>query len=110
MEVSKSLTLSKEYKKKSDPNGKFDYWQHWLNARYSVFNDEPKVANKHYKKAFNEAVYRVGPAQKELLTEALATAAIQGKNGDQALLKKLKSMAVLLNLDLPNALARDEFF
>jgi ankyrin repeat protein len=103
-----NLGLAKKQRKKIDPDGKFDYWQHWLNARYAIFIDDPKAANKYYKKAFNEALYRVGPAQKELINEALATAAIQGKNGDQAFLKKLKSMAVLLGISLPNALSKDE--
>ena len=103
-----NLALAKKHRTKIDPDGKFDYWQHWLNARYAIFIDDAKAANKYYKKAFNEALYRVGPAQKELLNEALATAAIQGKNGDQAFLKKLKSMAVLLGISLPNALSKGE--
>jgi hypothetical protein len=103
-----NLALAKKHRTKIDPDGKFDYWQHWLNARYAIFINDAKAANKYYKKAFNEALYRVGPAQKELLNEALATAAIQGKNGDQAFLKKLKSMAVLLGISLPNALSKGE--
>lgn len=89
----------------SDPNGKLDIWYYWVKGRYLVSIGENKKANAQYKKAFHEAIYRVGKFQKALIEEALSVAAVQGKNGDQGFLKQVKSMGIILGVSLPNASA-----
>jgi hypothetical protein len=102
-EVIQSILLKAlEVKEIEDTNGCLDYWLYWLRARMAVYSGDLKKANEHYKKAFNESLYRAGKTQKVIIDEALVVAAVQSKNGDQAFLKKLKSMAILFNMELAN--------
>jgi len=105
LKIVKSINEIDKLKIHYDPNGKFDVWYHWVKGRYLVSIGENKKANAHYIKAFNESMYRLGKFQAQLIKEALSVAAVQGKNGNQGFLKQLKSMAIMLGVSLPNALA-----
>jgi len=105
IEIKKAIAVIEELKNSSNHNGEFNFWFYWAKGRHLISIGEFKKANALYKKAYPEILYKAGADQNSFIVEALSVAAVQGKTGDQSFLKTLKSMAVLLDISLPNMLA-----
>jgi hypothetical protein len=75
-----------------DPQGRSRYLLHWARARWQVLSGCLSDALPDYEAAFDAALYRAGPNQKEIFQELLVVAARLGSN--RPVLKRIKNQAV----------------
>lgn len=95
------LNTWRELLQQRDPQRETDYFLHWMQARFALFSGDLPNALGYYRRAFAMACYRAGPNQKDIINEAMVTAAMQPR-ADKTLLKQLRNMWVLLgNPPLP---------
>lgn len=77
------------------------YWFDWQEGSVHAHSHDLKNAVACYKNAFKDALYRAGENQKIIIEEALVLAASLEKP-DVVFLKRLKSMAIMFDYDIPS--------
>lgn len=75
-----------------DQKGRSRYLLHWARARWQVLSGRLADALPDYEAAFDAALYRAGPNQKQIFQELLVVAARLGSN--MPVLKRIKNQAV----------------
>jgi ankyrin repeat protein len=104
--IKQSLISAREVLTRIDSHESTRYWLDWHEARWHVFAGDIDNACSLYEKAFQGCLYRSGPHQKDLTTEALVIAASK-KSPDKKFLTRLKNAAITFKYDLPSITKRD---
>ncbi|BDT70154.1 hypothetical protein os1_43470 [Comamonadaceae bacterium OS-1] len=77
-----------------DPQGRCSYLLPWMQARWHVLCGNVVDALPHYEAAYDAALYRAGPNQKQIFEELLVVAAQCGSS--KPVLKRTKHQAIAL--------------
>jgi ankyrin repeat protein len=90
--LSAALKVFEKLLAEHDPQGRSRYLLHWARARWQVLSGCLADALPDYEAAFDAALYRAGPNQKEIFQELLVVAARLGSN--RPVLKRIKNQAL----------------
>ncbi|NVK41177.1 MAG: ankyrin repeat domain-containing protein [Oceanospirillaceae bacterium] len=77
------------------------YWVDWYEARWQLLSGDLEEANRFYRQAFEDCMFRAGDNQKWIIYEALVVAAAQA-NPDKVFLKHLKNACTAFGYDIPS--------